>query len=40
MIVKAYLDAMRVGFQTEFSTYTNNVLCGLHSISGIIVSKI
>ena len=40
MRVKAYSDAMWGGFQSEFGTYTNNVLCGLHSISGIIVSKI
>ena len=40
MRVKAYSDAMWGSLQNEFGTYTNNVLCGLHSISGIIVSKI
>ncbi len=40
MRVKAYSDAMWGGFQSEFGTYISNVLCGLHSISGIIVSRI
>jgi len=40
MQVTAYKDAMWGGFQSEFGTYRSNVLCDLHSISGLIVKKI
>ena len=33
MRVKAYLYAMWGSLQSEFGTYTNNVSCGINSIS-------